>query len=91
VAQVGSTIIAPNAPPDMPREQRDHVVSFTRSMAALSDNRILEHAFFAGETLPVFYSTCPIPVITGRLTAYADMVVKGLHDDIKNRSERIAA
>jgi hypothetical protein len=91
VAQVGHMIIAPNAPPEMPPEQRDHVVSFTRSMAALSRNRILEHAFFAAEAVPVFYSTCPIPVITGRLPAYSDMVIMGLSDDIKNRSERIAA
>jgi hypothetical protein len=91
VAQVGSTIMTPNAPPVMRREQWDHVVSFTRSMAALSGNRILEHAFFAGEGLPVFYSTCPVPVVTGRLPAYADIVVRGLHDDIKNSSEHIAS
>ena len=91
VAQVGNMIIAPNAPPEMGRDQRDDVVSFTRSMAALSGNRILEHAFFAGEGHPVFYSTCPVPVVTGRLPAYAHIVVTGLHDDIKNRSECIAA
>ncbi len=91
VAQVGTAIFAPNAPPQLRPEQRDHVVSFAHSMAALSGNRILEHAFFAGEGLPVFYSTCPVPVVTGRLPAYADIVVTGLCDDIKNRSERIAA
>ena len=91
VAQVGNMIIAPNAPPQMLPEQRADVVTFTRSMAALSGNRILEHAFFAGEGAPVFYSTCPVPVVTGRLPAYANIVVTGLHDDIKNRGERIAA
>ena len=91
VAQVGNMIIAPNAPPDIRREQRDDVISFSRSMAALSRNRILEHAFFAGDGIPVFYSTCPVPVVTGRLPAYADIVVTGLQDDIKNRSERITA
>jgi hypothetical protein len=91
VAQVGSTIFTPNAPPQLGQEQRDHVALFARSMAARSGNRILEHAFFAGEGLPVFYSTCPVPVVTGRFPAYADIVVTGLRDDIKNRSERIAA
>jgi hypothetical protein len=91
VAQVGRMIIVPNAPPNMPREQRDHVESFTRSMAALSDNRILEHAFFEGNELPVFYSTCPVPVVTGRLPTYAQFVVTGLLDDINNRREPTAA
>jgi hypothetical protein len=91
VAQVGNTIIVPNAPPGMRQEQRDHIVSFTRSMSALSSNRILEHAFFEGNEVPVFYSTCPIPVVTGRLPGYADLVVTGLHDDIENSSRRTAA
>lgn len=91
VAQVGNTIIIPNAPPGMRQEQRDHIVSFTRSMSALSPNRILEHAFFEGNEVPVFYSTCPIPVVTGRLPGYADLVVTGLQDDIENSSQRAAA
>ena len=91
VAQVGNMFIAPNAPLDMCREQQADVVAFTRSMATLSGNRILEHAFFAGEGTSVFYSTCPVPVVTGRLPAYADIVVTGLYDDIKNRRERVAA
>ena len=60
-------------------------------MAARSANRILEHAFFVGDGLPVFYSTCPVPVITGRLPAYADIVVQGLLDDIKQRTARTTA
>jgi hypothetical protein len=91
VAQVGNTIIVPNAPPGMRQEQRDHIVSFTRSMSVLSPNRILEHAFFEGNEVPVFYSTCPIPVVTGRLPGYADLVVTGLQDDIENCSRRTAA
>ncbi len=91
VAQVGNTIIVPNAPPGMRQEQRDHIVSFTRSMSALSSNRILEHAFFEGNEVPVFYSTCPIPVVTGRLPGYVDLVVTGLQDDIENSSRRTAA
>lgn len=91
VAQVGSAIIAPNAPPHMHREQWDHVESFTRSMSALSSNRILEHAFFDSDEVPVFYSTCPVPVVTGRQPAYADFLVRGLNDDIKSHSERAAA
>jgi hypothetical protein len=91
VAQVGSMMMAANAPPGMSRAQQDYVVAFAKSMAALSGTRILEHAFFVGDGLPVFYSTCPVPVITGRMPAYADMVVEGLHDDIKQRSPRIAA
>jgi hypothetical protein len=91
VAQVGNAIIIPNAPPGMRREQHDHVVSFTRSMSALSPNRILEHAFFEGNEVPVFYSTCPIPVVTGRLPQYADLVVTGLQDDIENSSQRTVA
>ena len=91
VAQVGSAIIAPNAPPHMRREQWALVESFTRSMSALSSSRILEHAFFDGEEVPVLYSTCPVPVVTGRQAAYADLLVRGLNDDIKSRSERAAA
>ncbi len=75
----------------MRQEQRDHIVSFTRSMSELSPNRILEHAFFEGNEVPVFYSTCPIPVVTGRLPAYTDLVVTGLQDDIENSSRRTAA
>ena len=86
VAQIGDMFIIPNAPPQMGPEQHRHVVSFARSMATLSRNRILEHAFFDGQDDLVFYSTCPVPVITGRFPAYADFVVAGLHDDFKKRS-----
>jgi len=90
VAQVGSAIIAPNAPPHLRREQWNHVESFARAMSALSTSRILEHAFFDGDEIPVFYSTCPVPVITGREPVYADLLVRGLHDDIKSDPQRPA-
>jgi hypothetical protein len=85
VAQIGEMFIMPNAPPQMSPEQHRQVASFARSMATLSRNRILEHAFFDAESHLVFYSTCPVPVITGRFPAYADFVVAGLHDDFKHR------
>ena len=91
VAQVGRAFIAPNAPPHLRREQWACVESFTRAMSALSSSRILEHAFFEGDEVPVFYSTCPVPVITGRDPAYADLLVRGLHDDIESQRERAAA
>jgi hypothetical protein len=91
VAQVGSTFIAPNAPPQMLPEKRAYVEAFVRSMAASSGGRILEHAFFEGQNVPVFYSTCPIPVVTGRLPVYGELVVRGLQDDIERRSGRAVA
>jgi hypothetical protein len=93
VSQVGSTISVTNAPQGMTPIQKDYIVSFAKSMASFSTSRILEHAFFVdvGNELPVFYSTCPVPVISGRHIAYADLVVEGLHDDIKGRSGRTAS
>jgi hypothetical protein len=91
VAQVGSAVIVPNAPPHMRQEQWAHVESFTRSMSALSSSRILEHAFFDGDEVPIFYSSCPVPVVTGGHPAYTELLVRGLHDDIESRSERAAA
>jgi len=91
VAQVGRAIIAPNAPPHLRREQWAYVESFTRAMSTSSSSRILEHAFFDGDEIPVFYSTCPVPVITGREPVYADLLARGLHDDIESRRERATA
>jgi hypothetical protein len=91
VAQVGGLFMAANAPPTMTRAQRDYVVSFARSIAEFSTIRILEHAFFVGDQLPVFYSTCPVPVMTGRLPEYANIVIEGLHDDIQRRYQRAAS
>jgi hypothetical protein len=91
VAQVGGAFIAVNAPPDVTRAQRDYVVTFAQTMAKVSAHRILEHAFFVAGELPVFYSTCPVPVITGRLPEYANMVVQGLLDDIDKHCRRAAA
>jgi hypothetical protein len=91
IAQVGGTMMFANAPPEMTAQQRDYMASFAKSMAALSASRILEHAFFVGDGLPVFYSTCPMPVISGTHPAYADLVVEGLQDDIERRSRRTAS
>jgi len=91
VAQVGSLFVAPNAPPQMSDEARAHVEAFVRSIAASSAVRILEHTFFEGDGAPVFYSTCPVPVVTGRLPAYGELVAKGLQDDIERRCRRTVA
>jgi hypothetical protein len=90
VAQVGGLFLAVNAPPHINHAQQEYVSAFVKAMAALSENRILEHAFFAGDALPVFYSTCAVPVITGRLPAYANLVVEGLRHDIEY-GRRLAA
>jgi hypothetical protein len=88
VSQVGSMHLCTNAPQGMTPLQKDYIVSFVNAMASSSSIRILEHAFFVdvGSDLPVFYSTCPVPIITGTHIAYADLVIEGLHDDIKGRS-----
>lgn len=91
VAQVGGMFLAVNAPPHMNRAQQEHVTAFVKAMAAVSENRILEHAFFVGDALPVFYSTCPVPVITGGLPAYANLLVEGLRHDIEHDRRRAAA
>jgi hypothetical protein len=90
-AQVGDMMMFTNAPPHMTPPQRDYIAAFVHAMAQLSDSRILEHAFFVGNGLPVFYSTYPLPVITGAHPAYAELVVEGLLDDIVRRCQRTAA
>jgi hypothetical protein len=91
VAQVGSLFIVANAPPQMTKAQQDYVMRFVKAMSEVSTSRILEHAFFVGDELPVFYSTCPVPVIVGRLPEYPNLVVEGLLHDIENRRQRAAA
>jgi hypothetical protein len=91
VAQIGGTIMFVNAPLEMTPSQRNYIVSFCQSMALSSPSRILEHAFFVDNDLPVFYSTCPLPVLSGHHSAYADLLVEGLHDDIERRRERAPA
>ncbi|HET7032185.1 MAG TPA: hypothetical protein VFJ48_03605 [Casimicrobiaceae bacterium] len=91
VAQVGGLFVVPNAPPQMDPQARAHVEAFVRTMAASSAGRILEHAFFEGESVPVFYSTFPIPVVTGRMPVYGELIVRGLQDDIEHRCRRAVA
>ena len=76
--------------PQMSAGQRDAMVAFARAMEVSSASRILEHAFFVGDDAPVFYSTCPMPVVSGSHPAYADLVIEGLKDDIERRRRRIA-
>lgn len=88
VAQVGETLLLANVPPGMTARQQSYIVSFVGAMASASGTRILEHAFFIGDDLPVFYSTCPTPVITGSLADYPALLVQGLQDDIARRAVR---
>jgi hypothetical protein len=88
VAQVGGTYFLANVPPGMATVQQDYITSFANSMARLSASRILEHAFFVGNDLPVFYATSPVPLLTGALVSYPDLVIRGLCDDIRQRSRR---
>ena len=90
VAQVGGTYFLANVPPGMAAAQQDYITSFANSMARLSASRILEHAFFVGNELPVFYATSPVPLLTGALASYPDLVIRGLCDDVKRRSRRTA-
>ncbi len=90
VAQVGGTILA-SSPAQMTRAQQSSIVSFANAMASRSAVRILEHAFFIGDGPPVFYSTCPSPVITGSLPEYPALLAKGLQDDIARRFANLAA
>ena len=90
VAQVGGTLLVANAPPQTTRAQQSSIVSFANALASRSDVRILEHAFFIGDGPPVFYSTCPLPVITGSLPEYPALLVQGLQDDIARRGTRAA-
>jgi hypothetical protein len=90
VAQVGRTILFANAPPGMTPQQQNYITTFVAAMAAVSTNRILEHAFFVGTELPVFYSTCPMPVITGKLPAYPNLVMQGLQDEFHRLDQRVA-
>ena len=90
VAQVGGTYFLANVPPGMATVQQDYITSFANSMARLSASRILEHAFFVGNELPVFYATSPVPLVTGALVSYPDLVIRGLCDDIRRRSRRTA-
>ena len=91
VAQVGGMFLLANVPPGMTRLQHDCVTAFARSMATSSGSRILEHAFFVGRDVPVFYATFPIPMITGSMPEYRDLLVQGLRDDFERYSRRAAA
>ena len=90
VAQVGGTILFVNAPQLSPA-QHGSIVAFTREMARASSARILEHAFFVDREFPVFYSTYPIPIVTGQHPAYGDLLIDGLNDDIERRCAILAA
>jgi hypothetical protein len=83
LAQVGGSMFFPNPPPEMTRTQADAMVAFARSLAAVSRIRILEHAFFLGDGMPVLYSTCPVPVVSGMHPTYPELVRQGLRDDIE--------
>lgn len=83
LAQVGDTMFFPNAPPEMASADADSMVAFARSLAAVSPQRILEHAFFVGDGRPVFYSTCPVPIVSGRHPTYPELVIQGLRNDIR--------
>lgn len=91
VAQVGGMLMPAAVPEGMTAAHRSFLVSFVRTMASTSDARILEHAFFIGPALPVFYSTCPVPVITGSLPDFPELLVQGLLDDIDRRRATPAA
>ncbi len=82
VAQVGAAIAVANAPPGMSPVQQSSIAAFARAIALHSATRILEHAFFVGDDLPVLYSTCPSPVITGSLPHYPSLLVQGLRHDL---------
>ncbi len=82
VAQVGELLMFGPTPPDMTTADQSVIVSFAHAMAARTGTRILEHAFIVGDGPPVFYSTCPFPVITGSLPSYPELLVRGLADDI---------
>ena len=90
-AQVGGTVMLANVAPGTTAQQQSYIVSFANAMAVRSTTRILEHAFFVGDGVPVFYSTCPVPVITGTLPDYPQLLVQGLRDDLARRRFRTAA
>lgn len=85
VAQVGTLLLSGPPPPAMTPADQSYIVSFAQAMAGRTATRILEHAFVVGDGPPVFYSTCPFPVITGSLPAFAELVVRGLVDDVARR------
>jgi hypothetical protein len=85
VAQVGGLLLFGPMPPEMDGPRQSAIVAFAHALAARSNARILEHAFFIGDGAPIFYSTCPFPVITGSLRDYPDLLIKGLQDDIDRR------
>jgi len=87
-AQVGRMFLCANAPPFMTSAQHDYIAAFVDRMAARSAARILEHTFFVGEDLPVFYATSPEPVITGGLPEYPELVLRGLIDDLARCDRR---
>lgn len=90
-AQVGGRMMFTNAPAEMARSHSDPIAAFANEMERASESRILEHAFFLGDGPPVFYSTFPVPVVSGRHPAYAELVVEGLIDDIARRARRLVA
>jgi hypothetical protein len=89
-AQVGGAYFLANEPPHMTPLQQNYMAAYLDRMSRVSTSRILEHAFFVGDDLPVFFATFPIPVLTGNFAEYRDLVIQGLCDDLKRRS-RLAA
>lgn len=90
VAQVGGTLLAANFPQTLTAAQQSALGAFAERIATRSEARILEHAFFVGTELPVFYSTSPVPVITGTHPNFPDLLVQGLQDDVDRRTARAA-
>lgn len=86
--QVGGIYTIANAPPTMTARQAQYIGGFVGAIASASSTRILEHAFFVGTELPVFYASFPVPVLTGGMGVYPELVVQGLNDDISRRIRR---
>jgi hypothetical protein len=91
VAQVGGLALFTNVPPETTRADQSVIVGFVNTLAERSDIRILEHAFFVGDGPPVFFSTCPVPVITGAVPEFRELLHRGLQDDLQRRRLRAAA
>lgn len=83
LAQVGGSMFFADPPPEMTTAQADTIVGFARALARVSPLRIVEHVFFLAGAAPVFYSTCPVPVISGSHPVYPELVLQGLRDDVE--------
>ena len=88
LAQIGEAMFFPNPPPTMTASQQEAMVGVARALAAVSPIRILEHAFFLGEGAPILYSSFPVPVLSGGHALYPQLVMQGLHHDIKKWGRR---